>query len=218
MNYKKIDLEQWNRKEHFLHYRHNLQCGFSLTTKIDITVLKTVLTKHNLKLYPVLIYLIAKTVNYYPGSRMAIKNDELVIWDYINPAYTIFHPETETFSELWSEYFEDFCSFLEGYNQDYQQYKDNLNLSAKPNFPENHFCISMIPWISFDGFNLNIANVRDYFPPIFTMGKYTHRIIKFCYPYPFKYTMQPAMVFMLQEWSINSKSYVIDFQVNYLNF
>lgn len=44
MNYKKIDLEQWNRKEHFLHYRHNLQCGFSLTTKIDITVLKTVLT------------------------------------------------------------------------------------------------------------------------------------------------------------------------------
>lgn len=40
MNYKKIDLEQWNRKEHFLHYRHNLQCGFSLTTKIDITVLK----------------------------------------------------------------------------------------------------------------------------------------------------------------------------------
>ncbi|HEK0786115.1 TPA: type A chloramphenicol O-acetyltransferase [Proteus mirabilis] len=182
MNYEKINVEQWNRKEHFLHYRHNLQCGFSLTTKIDITVLKTVLAKNNLKLYPAMIYLIAKTVNNYSESRMAIKDDELVIWDYINPAYTIFHPETETFSELWSEYVEDWHSFLEGYNQDYQKYKDNLSLSAKSNFPENHFCISMIPWISFDGFNLNVANVKDYFSPIFTMGKYTQQSDNFLLP------------------------------------
>ncbi|MBG3014760.1 type A chloramphenicol O-acetyltransferase [Proteus faecis] len=182
MNYKKVDLEQWNRKEHFLHYRHNLQCGFSLTTKIDITVLKTVLDKNNFKFYPVMIYLIAKTVNSYPESRMAIKDNELVIWDYINPAYTIFHPKTETFSELWSEYFEDWPSFSQGYNQDYQEYQDNLSLSAKSNFPENHFCISMIPWVSFDGFNLNVANVKDYFPPIFTMGKYTHQSGKFLLP------------------------------------
>lgn len=182
MNYEKINVEQWNRKEHFLHYRHNLQCGFSLTTKIDITVLKTVLAKNNLKLYPAMIYLIAKTVNNYSESRMAIKDDELVIWDYINPAYTIFHPETETFSELWSEYVEDWHSFLEGYNQYYQKYKDNLSLSAKSNFPENHFCISMIPWISFDGFNLNVANVKDYFSPIFTMGKYTQQSDNFLLP------------------------------------
>ncbi|WP_368875422.1 type A chloramphenicol O-acetyltransferase [Proteus penneri] len=182
MNYKKVDLEQWNRKEHFLHYRHNVQCGFSLTTKIDITVLKIVLDKNNLKLYPVMIYLIAKTVNSYPESRMAIKDNELVIWDYINPAYTIFHPKTETFSELWSEYFEDWHSFSQGYNQDYQKYKDNLSLSAKANFPENHFYISMIPWVSFDGFNLNIANVKDYFPPIFTMGEYTLQSGKFLLP------------------------------------
>lgn len=182
MNYKKIELEQWDRKEHFLHYRHNLQCGFSLTTKIDITALKAILTKNNLKFYPAMVYLIAKTVNYYPESRMAIKNDELVIWDYTNPAYTIFHPETETFSELWSEYFEDFDTFLQGYNQDFQQYKNNLNLSAKPNFPENHFCISMIPWVSFDGFNLNVANVNDYYPPIFTMGKFIQQNDKYLLP------------------------------------
>ncbi|MEQ5093034.1 type A chloramphenicol O-acetyltransferase [Proteus terrae] len=182
MNYQKIKLEQWNRKEHFLHYRHDLQCSFSLTTKIDITALKTVLAKNNLKFYPAMIYLIAKTVNSYPESRMTIKDNDLVIWDYINPAYTIFHPETETFSELWSEYFEDWCPFLEGYNQDYQKYKDTLSLFAKANFPENHFCISMIPWVSFDGFNLNVANIKDYFPPIFTMGKYTQQNDKFLLP------------------------------------
>ncbi|MEQ4921994.1 type A chloramphenicol O-acetyltransferase [Proteus hauseri] len=182
MSYNKVDLEQWNRKEHFLHYRHNLQCGFSLTTKIDITLLKTVLADKNIKLYPVLIFLIAKTVNSYSESRMAIKDNELIVWDKVNPAYTIFHPETETFSEIWSEYTEDWIVFSQRYMQDYQQYKDNLALSPKPNHPENHFCISMIPWVNFDGFNLNITNVKDYYPPIFTMGKYCQTDSKILLP------------------------------------
>lgn len=182
MSYNKVDLEQWNRKEHFLHYRHNLQCGFSLTTKIDITLLKTVLADKNIKLYPVLIFLIAKTVNSYSESRMAIKDNELIVWDKVNPAYTIFHPETETFSEIWSEYTEDWIVFSQRYMQDYQQYKDNLALSPKPSHPENHFCISMIPWVNFDGFNLNITNVKDYYPPIFTMGKYCQTDSKILLP------------------------------------
>ena len=30
----------------------------------------------------------------------------------------------------------------------------------------------MIPWASFDGFNLNLQNGYRYLPPIFTMGKF----------------------------------------------
>jgi chloramphenicol O-acetyltransferase type A len=38
---------------------------------------------------------------------------------------------------------------------------------------ENIFNISMLPWVSFDGFNLNVPGFTDYFAPIFTLGKYT---------------------------------------------
>jgi len=42
---------------------------------------------------------------------------------------------------------------------------------AKPNLPENSFTVSMIPWTTFDAFNLNVPNFK-YLAPIFTIGKY----------------------------------------------
>ncbi|SUC47465.1 Chloramphenicol acetyltransferase 3 [Providencia stuartii] len=43
MNYTKFDVKNWVRREHFEFYRHRLPCGFSLTSKIDITTLKKVI-------------------------------------------------------------------------------------------------------------------------------------------------------------------------------
>ena len=43
---------------------------------------------------------------------------------------------------------------------------------AKPGLPENSFTVSMLPWASFEGFNLNTAGF-SYLIPIFTLGKLT---------------------------------------------
>lgn len=39
MNFNLIDIENWKRKEHYLHYMQSLRCMYSLTTNIDITSL-----------------------------------------------------------------------------------------------------------------------------------------------------------------------------------
>ena len=49
---------------------------------------------------------------------------------------------------------------------------DNTNLIGEPNAPENVFNVSMILWVSFDGFNLNLQKGYDYLLPIFTFGKF----------------------------------------------
>lgn len=43
---------------------------------------------------------------------------------------------------------------------------------GKPDVPDNCFTVSMIPCVSFEGFNLNLQKGYDYLLPIFTMGKY----------------------------------------------
>lgn len=43
---------------------------------------------------------------------------------------------------------------------------------GKPGMPENVFPVSMIPWATFEGFNLNLQKGYDYLLPIFTMGKF----------------------------------------------
>ena len=45
-------------------------------------------------------------------------------------------------------------------------------MEAKPGTPANTFPVSMIPWTSFDGFNLNLQKGYDYLLPIFTLGKF----------------------------------------------
>ena len=58
------------------------------------------------------------------------------------------------------------------YESDTQRYGNNHRMEGKPNAPENIFNVSMIPWSTFDGFNLNLQKGYDYLIPIFTMGKY----------------------------------------------
>jgi chloramphenicol O-acetyltransferase type A len=40
----------------------------------------------------------------------------------------------------------------------------------------------MIPWTSFTGFNLNLQKGYDYFPPIFTIGKFYEENEKYMLP------------------------------------
>lgn len=45
----------------------------------------------------------------------------------------------------------------------------------KTPIPENTVSISIIPWTSFTGFNLNINNNRNYLIPIITAGKFIEK-------------------------------------------
>ena len=86
--------------------------------------------------------------------------------------HTVNFKTTETFSNLWTPYIPDFEAFSMAYANDMQRYGSNYGMIGKPDVPENVFNVSMIPWSTFDGFNLNLQKGYDYLIPIFTMGKY----------------------------------------------
>lgn len=172
MNYTKVDLNTWDRKEHFEFYRHRVRCGFSLTKKLDITALRASLTETAYQFYPVMIYLITWVVNQLPAFRLAIKENDLICWESVDPVFTVFHKKTETFSTLWSRYSADIDCFMSDYTAMMAEYQDNTRMFPQGNLPENHLNISSLPWVEFDGFNLNIADFTDYFSPIFTMAKF----------------------------------------------
>lgn len=169
--YTVVDVDQWHRKEHFHAFQSVAQCTFSQTVQLDITALLRTVKKNGYKLYPTFIYIITRLMHKHAEFRMAMKDDELIIWDVIHPGYTIFHEDTETFSSLWSYYHNDITHFFQSYSEDMAQYRDN-----KAYFPkgviENMFFISANPWVSFTSFDLNVANISNFFAPVFTMGKY----------------------------------------------
>ncbi len=178
MNYTIIDKETWPRREFFEHYTSAVPCTYSITLKLDIT---NILDK-GLRFYPTILYLLTQTVNEHEQFRMAFReNGELVMYSNMEPCYTIFHKETETFSNIWSSYSPDYNVFLNNYDEDMRKYGSIETFSAKPDTPENSFTVSMLPWATFEGFNLNITNF-NYLIPIFTMGKYYQDNSRFYMP------------------------------------
>lgn len=169
MVFEKIDKSTWSRKEYFEHYYSTVPCTYSMTVKLDITRIR----EEHKKLYPTMLYYLATVVNRHCEFRTAFnKEGQLGIYSEMIPCYTVFHKDTETFSNIWTAYtpnLEDFCA---AYENDLQRYGSQKGMTGKPNVPENSFPVSMIPWTTFEGFNLNLQNGYDYLIPIFTMGKY----------------------------------------------
>lgn len=169
MNFRIINKETWDRKEYFEHYFSDIPCTYSMTTKLDITKLKN----SSRKLYPTMLYLISKVVNNNDEFRISFDmNGQLGIFDEMLPCYTVFHQDTKTFSNIWTEYSDDYDTFCKLYEKDMEMFGSVKRMIAKPNIPINNFSVSMIPWTTFDGFNLNLQKGYNYLLPIFTMGKY----------------------------------------------
>lgn len=173
MEFRLIDISKWDRREYFEHYLNQVPCTYSMTLNLDLTVLLQEIKKRDLKLYPIIIYLLSVIVNRHEEFRTSIDaNDNVGVFDLLHPLYTIFQQDSETFTSVWTEYTLSFPNFYKQYLLDVENYGKVKNFIAKPNSPSNVFTISSIPWVNFTGFNLNLPTATKYLLPIFTTGKY----------------------------------------------
>lgn len=166
MSFHLIDFKTWERKEFYEHFIKEVVCTYSATVNLDITNLK------KYRLYPTIIWLLTKAVNQMPEFRTALTDDGIGIYDEMNPAYTIFNEKNKNFSGIWTEFNPDYNIFLNSYIADIEKYSSSVNFSPKPDRPLNSFDISMIPWVTFTSFNINVFDSGKYLLPIFTLGKY----------------------------------------------
>lgn len=179
-----VDVEKWERKEHFKYYTEQIKCGYSITANLDVTLFKELLEKNNLKFYPSFIYCVTYNVNLMPEFRMRLgENNQLIIYDIVHPNYTIFHNDDHTFSDIWSEYTSDFYKFYNNYKDDMERYSNVKGIKAKPTQPKNFYCISCVPWVSFTGYSTYSSGCTPALMPIITYGKYHEENGKWIMPF-----------------------------------
>ncbi|SCW86065.1 chloramphenicol O-acetyltransferase type A [Paenibacillus tianmuensis] len=173
MNFTVIDMNKWERRAYFEHYMNEIRCTFSITANLNITKLLPVLRAKGFKLYPAFLYMVTKTVNAHREFRVCFNEEgELGYWEKMLPSFTFFHKDDKTFSDLWTDFSNDFGVFHQNYLDDMNTYGEVKGLSVKGNEPPNTINVSSIPWVSFTGFNLNVYTDGRYLLPIMTCGKY----------------------------------------------
>ena len=169
MQFTPIDLNTWKRKEYFQHYFTDIPCTYSITVNLDIT---NIIDK-KIKIYPALLHALAAAVNNHDEFKTTLdENGNPGIYDIMHPCYTVFNKDTETFTNVWTAYQKDFKAFYADYLNDARLAANCTKMLAKTDTPPNTFPVSMLPWESFTGFNLNLPKGSSYLLPIFTAGKY----------------------------------------------
>lgn len=179
-----IDLDNWERREHFEYYRTKIRCGYSCTVQLDVTSFLKKTKLKNLKFYPSFVYCVAKIVNSMKEFRMAVDEEGRPgYYDVSNPNMTIFHKENNTFSDMWTEYYPIFDEFYKSTVNNMNKYGTVLGIKARKEQPANFFCISCVPWLSYTSYNTNVPGGEPNLFPIITFGRYTDCNGKYTMPF-----------------------------------
>jgi len=182
--FHKIDLNTWERKPYFDYYFNTIKTKYTLNANIDITDLLNIKKERSLKFFPTFLFVIMKAVNANKEFKMSFdKEGNLGYWNYVVPSYTIFHEENKTFSDIWSEYNENFYDFYKIIISDMEKYKDIKGIKARENRPENYCHISALPWLSFTGYSHDTYSESDLLFPLIRFGKYFEQNNKFMLPF-----------------------------------
>lgn len=173
MAFHLIDMDTWERREHYYYYKDFLKVRYNLNIQVDITELLAQVKEQKLKFYPVFIYIIMRAVNQNREMRMQTdKEGRLGYWDECHPSYTIFHEDDKTFSDIWTEYNEDFPAFYDAVIKDMETYRNQKGIKPKPGKPDNFCPVSCVPWLSFTGYASDTYSDSPMLYPVVLFGRY----------------------------------------------
>ena len=101
MNFKLIDMKQWERAECYKHFFTIAKSTYSITVDVDITELFQFTREHRLRLFPTITWVIATAINKQEEFRMGFdKEGNLGIWDEVYPDYSVMDEKTKIMNSL----------------------------------------------------------------------------------------------------------------------
>jgi chloramphenicol O-acetyltransferase type A len=175
---KKIDMAKYARKSTFEAFLHHEVPVLSTTCEVDITALYEFRKKYSLRFFPLLAFLIDKTVNEVEAMRHRIIEGELYEYNVIHPSFTTLLPNN-TISFCDAMHTNDEKIFYEqivSVSEDRVQ-TPNLEIIEK----HDRYFISNIPWIRFSSFTHPYLSQYSSIP-IITTGKFQQSGIRITMP------------------------------------
>ena len=165
-----LDIENWNRKEHFQFFKQMEEPFFGITTTIDCTKAYATAKELETSFFAYYLHKTIVAVNTIESFRYRIIDDAIYIYDTIDVSATIMR-EDKTFGFSLIEYSPDFDVFAANTFQEIERIQNTSGLLTRE-FPNNNLIhFSVIPWINFN----SLSHARSYtFPdscPKISFGK-----------------------------------------------
>jgi chloramphenicol O-acetyltransferase type A len=179
---KEIDIEKWDRKEHFNFFLNSDVPFYNTNFNVDITGLKECVRAMDVSFNTALIYVTMKAALKVKNFRYRYENGKVVEYDELCPSFTHIKQGESLFRFItlgFNDDLKEFDMMVKKAVQDSKTYFDVEELKNGTNF----VFISSLPWIPFTGIDHTLSfNKYDTIPRI-TWGKYFESGSQLLLPY-----------------------------------
>lgn len=149
---QKVDLESWNRKEHFEFFRQMEEPFFGLTISIDCTNAYEKAKQSGVSFFIFYLHKTLAAVNQIENFKYRIHENEIYIYDQINASSTVLREDT-TFGFSLMEFNQDIQVFAKNVAKEILRVKNTSGLFTRKFSSDNLIHFSTLPWINFTSFS-----------------------------------------------------------------
>jgi chloramphenicol O-acetyltransferase type A len=166
----RIDIDQWERKQHYLLFKDYLNPYFSICADVDITNFIRYTQKKALPFFASFLFLTMKVLNGIPEFKYRIRENGVVLHETVSPSYTVM-TEANLFRFVTTPFIDNLESFVSRVMADIEKHKHAVSLEDIEGVDDLIY-VSSLKWISFTMVSHPFDNKRlDSFPRI-TWGKF----------------------------------------------
>ena len=166
-----IDLENWNRKEHFKFFSAFDDPFFGITTLVDFTNTYHQSKDEKKSFFLYSVHFLLQCVNEVEAFKLRIEGEQVVKYDFIHLSPTIGR-EDGTFGFGFFEYDADLEVFIQNAEKEIERVKNSTGLSFSENIGRLDLIrYSALPWFAFSEMKHAVSFGRGDAVPRISTGK-----------------------------------------------
>lgn len=145
---EKLNIDTWNRKEHFLFFKQMEEPFYGLTTTVDCTQAYNKAKALGVSFFTYYLHKTLMAINNVENLRFRIVGDDVFIYDRIDVSATIMREDT-TFGFSLIEYDSDITVFAQNTTKEIERIQNTTGLLTREFNDPNLIHFSTLPWINF---------------------------------------------------------------------
>jgi len=166
---RKIDIDTWERKEHFNFFMNFDDPVFGITANVDVSILKKYCKREGLSFFLASLFCSTAAVNSVENFRLRIIGKDLYLFDEIYAGSTILQDD-KSFSFAYFEREKDLHMFCQKGSKTIDKQKNGGEFDPR-NDDLNVIYYSVIPWINFTAIKHPVKHDPSFSIPKITFGK-----------------------------------------------
>lgn len=159
-----LDIESWNRKQHFEHFNRFEDPYFGVAVDLDVTSAYQYSRDTGVSFFALYLFACMKAINSVENFRYRIYDDKIAIHDVIHASATISRKDN-TFGCTFIHFSEDFDEFYENLKKEKQRVLTTKDLFPPINSIDCIYC-SSLPWFHFSGHKEPFAGFKESVPKL----------------------------------------------------